>query len=526
MGEIEQGFIPLGEWKPDLRLLQNDGLIRAMNVVPVHGSYIVAPYSHQQAPVVLDGQPFGLHIHKVDGAGYAAVNVPGAPSRVHLYQINYGSSTATDRSRAATYQLLNDFYGCSFGPYVVMTNYDDEVQYRDGGAAVNFADAITSTFAPKAKFCFPFGDNLFLANCNLPAGYDGLSAGANPTLVAWSRNGDLRQFGSYNANPEISGAGYQPLNYDIGEITGAISADGYAIVMFSDGLVRVEGPSYSFRVVTSECGSIHPYSLIRAKGDIWFWGPSGLTRLRGGDGQPETVGDLKFRRSILDNTTGFFEGAWLSGVKISMAYDAVNDLIIAAYRSNLAPSGWAQTYLCYNVSEDRATYCTSPIVSDGTIYPINFLRSGRNTETGDPWGVFSQVRFMSQVGTVASYRKFVLEELLPENPVVLQKSYMQFKRYRTSRIKRIRPVYSSTVAEANNKFVLTIESTNEPHSTTPIVKGPYTDRDAHGWIVTADTVFADMHSVKLTMTPNPVMHKVVEFKGYEYEVEIGGAYAA
>src|ERR1044071_150295 len=167
MPPTETGFVPFGEFKPDLRYLVNDGLVRAFNVLPVYSNYITAPSSTEIAEVAASGDEFGLHFHKVTGDGYAAVNIPGAPARVHLYQVTSGG-VVTDRSRVATYQNLNDFTGASFGPYVVMTNYDDEVQYRDGGGAAVFANMITSTFAPRAKYVFPLGNSLFLANCFLP----------------------------------------------------------------------------------------------------------------------------------------------------------------------------------------------------------------------------------------------------------------------------------------------------------------------------------------------------------------------
>lgn len=524
MGEIIQ--VPFGEFKPDLRYHSNDGLVKAANVIPVYGNYITAPTSEQIVQIVADGSEFGLHVHKATGDGYAAVLVPGAPSRVHLYQVTE-VGVATDRSRAATYQINNDFYGCSFGPFVVMTNYDDEVQFRDGGGVAVFANAITSTFAPRAKYCFPLRDNLFLLNCFLPGAYDTLAAGANPTLAAWSRNGDLRQFGSSNLDPQIVGTDFQPLNFDIGEITGGIAAEDYGIIACSDGLVRVDGPPYSFRVLSSEGGTIHPYGLIRAKGSVYYWGPSGLMRLLGGEGPPEVIGIGKFVRSLIDNSTGFSEMPWQTDSRISLAYDSVNDLIFAAYRSltGINP-GWAQTYLVYNVGEDRASYCGSPVVSAGPLHhPLHFLRTARQGSIGTSWSPGGGIRFLTNTGLPVSYRKFVLGELSAFNPVTLEKGYIQPKIGATTRFARIRPIYNVTDQAAIEQISVTIGTVKKPYAT-PTVHGPYTALDTHGWIVTPDTSFGDLHSVKFVVTSNAAMHKIVEYEKFEAEVIVGGDYGA
>ena len=35
-------FVPFGELKPDWKLFNNDGLVNAVNVAPVHGNYVAA----------------------------------------------------------------------------------------------------------------------------------------------------------------------------------------------------------------------------------------------------------------------------------------------------------------------------------------------------------------------------------------------------------------------------------------------------------------------------------------------------
>lgn len=506
----------------------------AREVVPVYGSYIASPDAPSLGQVVASGSERGLHVHLATGDGYAAVDV-GASG--YLYQITEPLGlppTFTDRSRAALYTQGYEWYGCSFGPNVIMANGVDPVQYRDAGGAGLFADMITSTFAPVGKFPFAFKQNLFLANLTLAAPYDGLAAGANPTVLAWSRNDNIRQYGSFNANPELIGAGYQPLNFDIGDITGAIGGTDYAVVACSNGFVRVEGPPYSFQVTADGCGTLHPYSLCRVKNDLYFHGPSGIMRLRDGFGPPETVGAKKFVRSLIDNTTGFSGIAWVNGGQIiSAAYDSVNDIVAMAYRSSL-PTGasvtHAQTVLWYNVGEDRAAVATMPgYDSSGAICPIHYMRTGRQAGVGTYWSPGRDIRFLSNaVGSATpavSYHQFALGAI--SQHLILKGGYRKLSATGVTRALRIRPVYTLT---DNNAAIGTwsayIDSTNKTH-VAPTVKGPYTSQDdAHGWISTPDTVYADFHSVKFDLTPGSDVYKIAEFRGYEVEFSTSGTYGA
>lgn len=529
--------IQFGDFAPDQRYLGNEvtGLLMAREVVPVYGSYITAPDTPNQATVVANGSERGLHIHLLTGDGYAAVS-NGVNTR--LYQITEPPglpSVVTDRSRAALYNTGAEFFGCSFGPNVIMANGIDAVQFRDGSGVAAFADMITSTFAPVGQFPFAFKQNLFLANLTLAAPYDTLAAGANPTVVAWSRNDDIRQFGSSNANPEIIGADYQPLNFDIGNITGAIGGTDYAIVACSNGFVRIEGPPYSFKVAADGCGTLDPYSLVRVKNDLYFRGPSGLMMLRGGFGPAETVGAGRFVRSLIDNATGFSAMAWVNGGQIiSAAYDSVNDIVVLAYRSQLETNPGiddphTQTFLWYNVSEERGSVSTMPRYDhNDRVSPIHYLRTGKQGGVGSTWTPARDIRFLTNSADAAagavSYRKFELG-YIPQ-PLILHSGFKRPYKDKVSRVLRVRPLYTLTDnAAVPGTWSVTIESTNKPNAA-PTVSGPYTTLDAHGWIVTPDTVFADLHAIKLSVATASDVYKLAEYRAFEVEVASSGAYAA
>lgn len=531
MGEIRRSFVPFGEYTPDLRYFANDGLVVAENVVPVYGDYLSSPAMERIVLVAGSAIAYGMHVDQRTGRGFVGIGD-------RLYEV-LDDGTVTDRSRAAFYGGLPPsagfWRGCSYGDTVIMTDYTEPVQYLPP-AAVDFADMITSTFAPRARHCFPLRQNLFLANCTLPGAYDGLSAGANPTLVAWSGNDTPRLFGSLNANPEIRGAGYQPLNFDIGDIAACTAgSDGdndYGIVAHSNGIVRVDGPPYTFRVIARNTGTLYPYGICSAGQDVYLWTAAGLGRLRGGSGPLELLGVGKFIRAITDNATGFSShpsatvgllDASEAAFCVSMAHDPTNDILFISYSEN--NNLYSRALLSYNIGEDRLTWFQLRHATGTDPDQIMFLCAGRQLPSAS-WAPGRDLRFISSIALSDDnyYSKMVLGNSF--GATTIQKGFMQLDPKHPQRFKRIRPVYAVTNAAAAEQVSLYIESTNKPYAT-PTVHGPYTALDTHGWIVTPDTVFADFHAPKFVIAANANSHKLVEYQGFEYEVEVSDqVYAA
>lgn len=536
MGTIKKGFIPFGEYKPDLRFFANDGLFRADNLIPVYGGYIPSPSFGAPSGVLsvgpAAGVPQGMTAHQANGNLYAPIS-DGVNTRI--YQIT-AAGVVSDVSRAALYTAPippnGGWTGTSFGPHAILCPEFDEVQFQANGSG-SFANMITSTFAPKARFCFPLRDNLFLANLTLTAPYDGLSAGANPTVVAWSRNGDIRQFGSFNANPEIIGSGYQPLNFDIGDIRCGLAGADYGIIGMSNGIVRVDGPPYSFRVISRDIGMAFPYGACAVRDDVYFMSPAGLAVLYGGEGPAKILGSGKFVRSLIDNATGFaLHPALLpigttltseSFTNMSMAYDSVNDLIWLAYTIS-GDTQVSRGILAYNIGEDRATFFQ--IYLTGAPSGVLFARSTRQSNVAN-WMPGRDIRWIS--GTGGATQNYLGQPALINGPSpsssIMQPGYIQLDPETTSRFLRVRPVYHVSSAYTGT-WSVSIDTTNKPHAT-PTTTGPFSSMDTHGWITTPDTVFGDFHSPQFSLAPDVDVSKVVEIEGFEYEAEVGGPrYAA
>lgn len=521
MGERIRGFMPWGEWRPDLRYLVNSGLRVAEGVVPVYGGYISSPaISRLTAGIVSSKVELGLHVDPFSGAGYVGVrNVPATNG--DIYEVTDAGSTGNVSKAVSAYisaDSVSGWQGCNFGTTAIMCaaaspTSMELVQYRPSGAAL-FADMIASSFVPRSRFCVPFKNNLFLANCHLTAGFDGLSAGANPTLVAWSQSGVITQFGSANAAPELTGAGYQSLEFDLGEITGAAACADFAMIAMNNGFVRVEGPPYTFYVANRGAGTIFPNSLCFAGNDLYYYGPGGLTVIRNGAGSPEVVGLNRFTRSLIDNTTGFWDRAANVGAApatdVSVCWDATNNIVLLMY----APIGnRPSAVIAYNVIEDRASY-----FGFANEAYTRFMKLGR--QSGSTWQIGRDIRFIERDNAAGDifYAKLAIGNSGVDS--ILQPGYVQPSTKFSTRFTRIRPIYHVTDQAAIEQVSITIESTNKPYAD-PNVLGPYTALDGGGWISTHSSTFADLHAPKFTLVANSNMHKVVEFEGFEYEVEIG-----
>lgn len=520
----EQGYVPFGEFKPDLKYLSNDGLLDARNVIPVYGSYLSAlPSAIIAASVFSGGEiPVGLHVATANRNGYIAAATAAFAAGDIVEVTEAGVVTNRTRTAAGNYtSAIGLSSGCSFGDNVILPLWPNlipatptnPVQYLASGAT-RFADLITTAaFAPLAKFAFPFKINLFLAHCQLGAPYDGLSAGLNNKLVAWSANKNIRQFGSSNANPELTGAGYQELAYDMGEITGAVSGDDYAMIALEGGFVRIDGPPYTFRALGRGHGvhRLSPNAMCMAGADVYYLGPAGLGRLRGGDGNPEQVGSGAWSRWLIDNATGFSSAPIAgTGGSAQMFYDAANDLIFMLYYT----TSLQLAMLTYNIGENRASYWIFPQLGSQPVW------MGNGINLTSDWLPGRDLRF---VDGSHRYAKFALGNFTANS--ILQRGYIQFKPDRSTRLLRVRPIYNVSDQAAIEQISVTIETTNKPYGT-PTTKGPYSAIDsATGWISTPDAVFGDFHSLKFTVTANANMHKVVEYEGFEYDIALGPQYA-
>lgn len=544
MGEIRRLFVPFGELKPDGKLFNNDGLVEASGVVPVYGNYIAAQ-TWVTAGDEPSSEPYGLHTHF--GGGSTWYVYVGTATK--LYQ---GSSAfvLTDKTRAA-----GGAYGAggtggeagwqsaSFGDAVIMTDYVDDPQLLTSPAAANFVKLAQSGSGnpgmdPKAKFVYPLRGNLHLANLNLASGFDTLPSGANPTVVAWSQTENVRQYGSFNVTPQLIGTGYQPLNYDFGHITGAIGGD-YGIITLQRGIVREDGPPYTFRPIVVGQGLRFPNSMVRFDNDVYFWGPSGPSVLRGGEGPVESLGNDKIGRTLIDNSTGFSSARSIySGIAVrhvGVGIDPVSGLVYWTFTSTGGQAASRTGDLCviYNVNDQRFSFMDNTTVfsESGPFFPgILFMQN--RPDLGDPWApgrdLVGLITYIDQA--LGVHYKLSTPQYAAVTPplqwateINLTRAYQQIDPNLTTRIRRVRPIYSRTSSGAASSITCSINSKNKPYDAPASTASTTTDE--HGWIATPGAYMADFHQVGFTISGSGPQ-QIVELEGYEIEYETGGAYSA
>lgn len=545
-GKNQTLFVPWGELKPDGRLFNNDGLITAVGVAPVYGNYVGAQI-WQPSGDEPTSEPYGLHIHPLSASTWKAY-----VGSTKLEEFNT-SFVKTDKTRLVGGNYTPSgtggeagWNGVSFGDAVIMTNYVDDPQLLTSNTAANFVKLASSGggnpgMDPKAKFVFPVRNNLALANLNLSAGFDTLSSGANPTTVAWSQTDNVRQYGSYNITPQLVGTGYQSLNYDIGEIKGAVGGD-YGLIAMRSGWVRMDGPPYTFRPISVGQGCKFPKSIIRFDDDVYFWGPSGPSVFRGGDGTPEVLGDGKIARTLIDNTTGFSSTysiyQSIAVRHVSADKDVANGLIYWSYTTTAGgTTRTGDTCLIYNVRDGRFSFMDNGTLVTSDSGPFNtgviFLRSrpdGASTWAPgrDLVGIFAYVDlaltpryFLAAPVYAAATPPYSWGGAVP----TLARAYQQYDENYTTRILRVRPIYSRN--DGSNTALtatVTVSSKNKPYES-PRVSTPVWAVDTHGWTPITDSVYADFHQVTVAFQAND-SSAIAEFEGFEVEFTVSGRYSA
>lgn len=548
--DVGYKFVPFGELAPDGKLFNNDGLTQAKNVVPIEGNYTIAQEWGKRT-TVFPNEPLGIHSHFSGGDWRVYHGDAGA-----LYEsVPHGTPLWTPTSPVVKTRTVGGAYGAggagggeygwqgaSFGDAVIMTDYVDDPQLLTSPAAANFTKLAQSGAGnpgmdPKAKFAFALRGNMFLLNLNLAAPFDGLPAGANPTVACWSQDDNVRQYGSYNATRALTGTGYQPLNYDLGAIVGGIAVprrngSEYGFIALQGGFVIVEGPPYTFRMASRGTATRFPNSLVRFDTDVYFWGPSGPMVFRGDQGPvggveaAELIGSNKVARTLIDNATGFSPTYSLNAAvdlkHVSAGVDIINRCVWWSFTSSSAatsPFNQVGNFsVVYNVDDQSFGFVEntlSGIVGSGVI----LLRNG--PDLGGPWSPGRDL--VGAIRYSAGWALGVPDYDTGGTPVaLLERAFMQLDEQMLTRPLRVRPVISAADPSAVFQVAVTIRSKNDPLGATSTF-GPFTVKDSVGAITTPSTKLAGFHQVAVTI--QSIGKTVVEMEGFEIWYAKGGSYA-
>lgn len=208
-------------------------------------------------------------------------------SKTKLYEAS--SSGFTDISIAANYGAgakPGAWRIGSFGNDVIATNRADPVQYRAGNTGL-FADLITSSLKPKARFGAAVRDHWVLADINL--------TGYFPDGVWWSQFNNARFFDdqAVNFSPETQ-SDQQRIVSCPGQIMGLVGGD-YGVIFKRNSmhLMGWVGGNLVFRFddISRAVGTPYPSSIVSTPyGVFWFDGAT-FRRYNGGTGE-QSIADV------------------------------------------------------------------------------------------------------------------------------------------------------------------------------------------------------------------------------------------
>lgn len=219
------------------------------------------------------------------------------------------------------------------GPHVIATNYTDPVQYRANNTG-SFADLITSTEKPKARFCDTVRNQLALADVVLAGAT--YSAPDGITLSATDNYQDFHPA----ATTSCFGAVVRAMP---GQIMGLVGGDNGTIFKRNSlhALLYTGDSALPYRVdtISNSHGTPFPRSIVRGVGAIYWWNGDGFARLIEG-GYPEAIGGDMLTAYLTDSK--FSDAAILNRSPSSYAEedqmmvgwrDPVTGLLFWHYRS-------------------------------------------------------------------------------------------------------------------------------------------------------------------------------------------------
>lgn len=574
-GQILRQFIPFGEWLPDQGSYRNKGLVTCENVIPIFGTYLAAGQITDLSVEV--GNPLteavrGLHAHPTGPGSFTAYM--GTTTKLYEFLTTVAPWTSTDRSGAV--------YNCSgtggdagwqftsWGKHVLATNYVNEVQKQTNGAG-NFADMIgvSSPNKPRAKYITAFRNHVWLGNY-----YEG---GAHyPNSVWWSGVDDETYFGTED-DSEAMASGFQHLLDDLGWVNGFATGLDYLLIFRDRGIVRVDGPPWTFTVISVNEGCRWPNSIVMLNDECYFLGNGGFRVIRNGQ-KVERIGDDKITRTLLDSNYSTVALGTNSLDTISGAVDVSSGIIFWAYKSNVYPSLTAPAvfrgcdrFFAYSVRENRWSTIDIPsdLADQDPAGAASTLNSGSaylcsRPDPGSAWALGREVLMAHHIAP-DNTKGFKIAKFDSTNSAygeftsTFRTGYVQLEEGAQVSIHRVRPILEvrSPSTASRPAMTVTVESRSRPFRVAdsvvqqptqgaeatslfpPIVAyNQIYNTDDNGWCPVGPTAHHDFHRITLAVTTDvqdtqfvggTILYglvgsdQVIEFEGFEVEYEVGGA---
>jgi len=454
MPGVQRTFIPFGEWLPDLGSFNNPGVYLSPGFFPV-GSGFKSVKNVSVASDAIDNRPQGL-VAARDTASNIYV-YSGDSSKIY----SLTSQVWGDVSKGGGYNTAADdvWSFVQFNNKIIATNFADPVQAITLGGA-NFADLITSTNKPKARYVAATRNFLILGNTN------DTTDGAKPNRVWWSAIGDETDF-----DPAASTqSDYQDIETG-GWIRAIVAFAEYALIFMDSSVVRMtyEGPPTIFRfdVIDSTRGTPFPGSVISQGRNVYFISEEGFMVTDGVSVRP--IGHNKVDNDLFAYTDGVFFD------RFSSAIDPLNKLILFGAPS---PQGILNRTYIYSWAEQKFSLLEHlPALSQyATILTQGYTLDGLDvlgTDIDDS-GVFANSfdsRLWSggllQLAAMDSNKKLVLFDSTPSPACGITTSFQRFGRQK-SRVLGFR-IHSSGLGSPMASVTASIFSTSDPGTATTTI---------------------------------------------------------
>jgi hypothetical protein len=521
-------FIPFGELSPDQKLFNNNAngaLIECNNVVPIFNHYVAAPGAGTDSVGVggLSGLLMsGRHAHSIGGDKYKLYFARGGFAH-QLIEVDLDAGTSVDRTRATggNYAFAADnvsgWQFTSYGTSVYATNFADDIQIlQEGDTKFSKANITTpptsagtgapSAGDPRARYISSIRNHLLL-------GHYSVGGVTTPTGVWWSGTDTPRFFGTPGTTPWLTNSDKQPIEDGFGHVTGLSSGGDWAVIFKERSVVRMEGPPFSFRTVVRGTGCRYPNSIVQVGDDTYYWGEAGPTVLRGGEGPPLVLGASGMVRTLIDNGTGFSTLSIQIGLDRAEVYgaaDVANSLIWWSYRTN--SSGQCVT-LVYNYAEGRFSFIPPRIESTFSAWTRMLVQvpdTGRQWCPGRGIVVVAQ-SFSSEISEIVG-RLAIGGTVRPR----FTTAYYELLAGKSSRIVRIRPIYSMASGTSGINVAVTVRTRNEPYGASLTDSSSATD--GAGWVYMPKSISGNFHQFQIDfLEGRQSTSEAVEMDGFEVD---------
>lgn len=423
---------------------------------------------------------------------------------------------------------------CSWGDWVIATNYVDPVQYYDVGLGTGeFDDLITTGVgeepgeAPKARFVATIAAQLVLADINP----DSYAAGEKYQL--WpSAFGDPTEFyqADYNTQSSVFNLVAAP-----GQITGLIGGE-YGLVFKRNSVWRMSYRGlpelYKFDQLSRGTGTAWAQSIVQVDNDTYFWGSNGIFVIKDGK-QVRRVSGQRIEKFLFDVQ---YEDRALYRVEdpderitdsmVQGAYDKSSGLIWWSYRQKSDAAFRNSMMLVYNPREDKFSFIdgvdTSVLVGlSSAMSDAKFLNEGVANirwEPSVPGPGSANYGYLETFSGLTTYSGGLKTKILSSQ--VLAKAPG-----RDMAIQAVRPIYKADPSSYAPNFSVSITGSQDPSLQINTVQRTVDRRheDLDGWISTSIPVGGEYFRFELEV-PSISESTIKEILGLGIKFTYAGKY--